>query len=659
MRLMESIRRKGHVGLWIFMVFMTISIFAGLGVGFNFNAGSRDQGPDQNSKQPKLDTKLSKTGAVMTVNGRPVSDKQFGIILANIKSQMNSSNADPWNEIYAYGYIINQMTQEEVLLGKAEELGATVSQADMDKARDDAITQYAKKSDAASGNIIGDLGQKIQDAREKKRAFMEFLEVSGFTQQEWEERVRRELLMDNTKKKLQEQADAKKKTLQEAKKKQVDDALAKGEAFADVAKKFSEDATADKGGDIGNWVGRGLLFDEKIANTVFSTPVNKMTEWFDIPAGFQRFEVYAKKEASGPEFEKEKPALIEKLKKDKGKDYKPTDEDIKKEYEAVKFRQILLKTTDEGAADTMVKDLIDKAVVEVNDPLMLAYQALIGDKLQPPASMNYDQLVQIAKNSDVDPGYDFTLIKTKLDKGRPAGAAPAPAADATKAAAPATPAADAAKTPGATDAKSTPAPAAGATDAAKPAETPAAEPKKIDMTPKAEEQPVPLYALAIGLLTKSLQDRGEQAGPGPYYMISKAYVNWLQDDKELKRQPINRDKARQDIAKMMDQAIKSLDYNSSAYALQGLNLAWLQKKDEAHKALDLAQKYAPQEPGDAWDMMLKAYQVLGDTDKEKQIKAISDKLRQEAFQKQINEMMQQQQSQGGGGQSTPIQIPSQ
>lgn len=667
MRLMEAIRRKGQLGLWIFIVIMAISVFAGLGVGFNFNfgnTGARERSADTSTKQSKLDPKLGKTGAVMTVNNRPVSDEQVGIILSDIRSRMNTSNADPWTEIYAYGYLINLMTQEEVLLGKAEELGVTVTQADLDQARNDDIAQFVKQQDKASGNIIGDLGRQIQDVREKKRAFMEFLEVTGLTPQEWEARKRRELLIDNTKKKLQEQADGKKKILQEAKKKQVDDALAKGESFAEVAKKFSEDATADKGGDIGNWVGRGLLFDEKIANAVFSTPVNKTTEWFDIPAGFQRFEIYDKKEASGPEFEKEKAQLIEKIKKDKGKDYKPTEEDIKKEYEAVKFRQILLKTTDEGAADKIEKELVDKAVVEVNDPLMLAYQALIGEKLQPPASMTYDQLVTIAKNSNYGKDYDFSLIKTKLDKGRPAGTAN-PEAAKSDGSTPAGTAVDDSKTAGATKTDATTEanteaskPEAGAAEAGKPAEAPKSEDKPAETTPKAEEAPIPLYALGIGLLTKSMQDKGEQAGAVSYYMISKTYVDWLQDEKELKRQPIDRDKARLEIEKDMNEAIKSLDYNASAYALQGLNLAWLQKKEEAVKALESAQKYAPQEPGDSWDMMLKAYQVLGNAEKEKQIKEISDKLRQAAFQKQIDEMMQKQQGQGGG-QSVPIQIPAQ
>ncbi len=649
MRLMETIRRKGRTWLIGFMVFFVISVFAGLGVGF-FTGNSGGGGKRDEPVNSPAAKKVVPEGAVMYVNGRPVSDKDFNDAYLNVRDNMKQSSTDPASALYAYGYMIRQLTTEGVLLGQAEELNATVTAADLEQARENAIAQYVKQDEQAKGNLIGDLGQKVSAVREKKRAFNEYLQRMAWTEEQWLERARRELLMDNAKKKLQEAADVEKKAAAEKKKGEVDAELAKGTKFGEVSKKFSEDATAAEGGDIGTWVGRGLMFDEAVADKVFSTPVGQVTEWFDIPAGFQKFEIYEKREASGAEYEKEKPQLIEKLKKDKGeavKDYVPTEDEIKKEYEAVKFRQILLKTTDEGAGDTKLNELIENANVEINDPFMLAFQALTGDKLQPVKSLSYDALVQIAKNSLAAEGYDYTLIKAKL--------APAPAESGVGTTDEiAAKAVEMAQDKYAPDAAADTAPEAAATDAAA-----TQQPKKIELKPEENKPPVPLYALAIGLLLKGLQDRGENAGYEPYYLIAKTYVDWLQDEEQLKLQPVNREQALLKIDECITRVVKSLEYNGAVFALQGLNLAWMNKPEEARKALEVAQKYAPQQPGSVWDMLKQAYEVLGDTEKVKQIQTISDGLYQEYFQKQFQQQMQQQQQQqGGGGQSVPIQIPA-
>jgi parvulin-like peptidyl-prolyl isomerase len=660
MRLMEAIRRKGNLLLKGFLIMFVISVFAGLGVGFySFSNRLRSLVPQGNEPELKdvggLVSGGKYAGAVMLVNGEPVTRSEYADVYQSLMDRVNALSKDPWEVMYVYGYLINQFTTEGVLLAKARELGVTVSSEDIAKAKQDAIASYVNKQEGKSGNVVSALGRKLGAFREEKRAYAEFLERTGVSEQQWESSTRRQVLLDNTRKKLQEQTDTKKKTAAEEVKKKIDASLAKGEKFAELSRQYSDDATASKGGDIGTWVGRGLLFDEKVADKVFSTPLGQITEWFDIPAGFQRFEVYDKREAQGPEFEAQKPKLIEKLQKEKGKDYKPADDDLKKAYEAVKFRQILLRTTDEGAADKAVGELAKAAKVEINDPYLLAYQALIGDKLQPPAGIDYDALVKIAKNSLAAPDYDFSVIKTKLAQAKPEEP---PASSA----APGAPAADAGAASKSAEAKG----AADGTVSAGGAKGAAADgkggtaPKRISLGAEtgdtaAPGKPVPLYSLTVGLLNDGLQRAGANAGALPYFLLAKTYSDWLGDDEQLKKQAIDRDKARQKIAEYLAQVVDMLDYNASAYAYQGLNLAWMQKKDEAVKALESAQKYAPREPGDVWDVMRKAYTVLGDEAKAKQIEELSTKLRQEAMQKRMQQAMQQQ----GGGQSTPIQIPPQ
>lgn len=661
MRLMEMIRRRGKLALMIFLGFFVISVFAGLGVGY-FNSNKMDPSRSQEiaaGKRPIVDPRAPDNAAVMFVNGRPVSDKEFNELFAAGMDRLQEGSDDPWNVVYVYGSLIEQLTTEQVLLGQAKELGVKVNAEDIDKAKADAMSRYVRDEDQQSGNLVGDLGKKLGEVREKKRAFGEFLERMGMSEQQWLERVQRELLMDNTRKKFQELADEKKKSAAEGIKQQVDAALAKGEKFAEVAKKFSDDASAAEGGDIGSWVGRDLLFDAAIADKVFATPKGQVTEWFDIPAGFQRFEVYDKKEAAGPDYEKDKPALIKKLKdaKPDEKDYTPTEDEIKKSYEAVKFRQIMLKTTDDGAGEKKLEELVKDAKIEINDPFMLAFQALTGDKLQPTATMDYDALVAIAQTAAVGKDYDFALIKRKLNKKNTpnADATPSVAEAAVAAAkeddAPAADATDAEMPAVEDDSGAADAPAA---DAATDGDQPAGEPRQIDMTPDTGE-PVPLYALAIGLFTKALQDLGGDANYLQYYFIAKTYSDWLQDDKNLAKQPVDRDKARQKIDECMQQVLKSQEYNAAVHALQGLNLAWLGKKEDARKSLELAEKYAQKKPSGMWQTLKKGFEVLGDTAKADEIQKLSDKLMQDYFQEQFSRQMQQQQ---GGGQSTPIQIPA-
>jgi parvulin-like peptidyl-prolyl isomerase len=663
MRLMEMIRRKGRLGLMIFLGVMAISVFAGLGVGFFSFGQNRDLGPRQSesSGEPQLVKGGEMAGVAMRVDGRDVSNKDFDAMVALAKERAGSLSDDPGMFLQLYGYIAGALVNEEVMLKKGEELNVTVSAADIAKAKDDAVAQYMAKTAPKTGNVLADLAGKLTTAREKSRAFSEFLERSGLSEEDWLAQTRRSLLLENMRKRMQELADEKKRREAEDKKKQIDGRLAKGESFAKLAMEFSDDPTAPKGGDIGTWVGRPMIYEAN-ADTVFSTPTGKITPWLDIPAGFQRFEIYDKKEASGPDFEAAKPKLTEQVISEKGKDYKPTEEDLKKAYGQIKFRQILLRATDDKSVDEELGKLTKDAVVEINYMYPLAHQALYETKLRPPAGTTYDALVKIAKNSAVGPGYNFTVIKTKLpetkEPAKPAeGAAGADAKAGAGADAPSSGKAGASNGAGASGGAASDAPsrgkaegdagaaqggAAGGGEGAKPGELP----REIDVPRPPESEPIPLYALAIGLLREALNERGSEAGYMPYFLIAKVYMDWLDDAQQLPRQEIDRDKARQEIEDAMAQVVKRNEYSGLAHALRGLNLAWLKRNDEAAKELALAQKYAPQKSGDTWMDIRKGYEKLGDAAKLVEVDKIIGSIQAKERQEMLQRMLQQQQ--GGG-----------
>jgi parvulin-like peptidyl-prolyl isomerase len=659
MRLMEMIRRKGALFLTIFLGIFIISVFAGLGVGFfNFNTTQQQQqanpaGKGRGAALLVEDKALADTA--LRVNGRAIDREQFSELLALVST--NNRSDDPSETMQAYIQTAGYLIREELVMAKGEELGVKVTDADLAKAKEDATSQFMQTEEEKKGNLLGDLAQKLGTARERRQAFEEYLQRNGLDATTWAHRAKRQLFIENTRKKLQEAADAKKALKSQERKAQVDAKLKEGLSFAEVAKLFSEDDNAAGGGDLNTWVAPGLLLED-VEKIVFATPKGQITDWIEIPAGWQRFEIYDVKQSTPEEIEKNKADLIKQI-RDKRKDdkYEPTAEELAASTKEVKARQILLKNEDSGAADTEINDMIKAATIEINDPVVLAAQALMDDKLQPPASMTFDELVKIAQTAAVGEGYDFALIQAKLDNGQPeataksdsatdgtdaaapsGAAAAAPATDAAATATPDTAAADAASTPATPD-------AAAAPDAAKPEEKPAS---KVDATQ-------PCYPLAIGLFNLSLQRNEESAGSFPYFMIGKIYTDWLALD-PAPGQPVDRQKARDAIEQQLERA-KGLDYNSLYYAMRGLNLAWLGQADKAKENLELAQKYAPQTAGPMWDFMRQGYEVLDDKDKVQQIDDLLTKLRQQQLQQMIQQQQQQQQQGGGGGGGMPIQIP--
>jgi len=656
MRLMEMIRKKGRLGLQIFLVVMAISVFAGLGVGHFIFGQNRDLAPRQSESkgEPQLVQGGEMAGVAMRVDGRDVSNKDFDAIVARVTENQHGLLDDPSHYLELYGRIAGELVNEEVMLKKGEELNVTVSAADIAKAKDDATSQFMAKTTAKTGNVIADIAGKLTTAREKSRAFSEFLDHSGLTEDEWLAQTKRSLLIQNVQKRMQELADEKKRKEAEDKKKQIDDRLAKGETFAKLAMEFSDDPTAPKGGDIGTWVGRPMIYEAN-ADTVFSTPVGKITPWLEIPAGFQRFEIYDKKEAQGPDFEAAKPKLTEQVISEKGKDYKPTEEDLKKAYEQIKFRQILLRATDDKSVNEELRKLTKDAVVEINYMYPLAYQALYEPTLQPPAGTTYDALVKIAKTAAVGPGYNFTVIKTKLpeakEPAKPAGGAAgtAGAGASTGAGGKAGAGGNAGASGGAASGASAAGkPEAGAAAAqggtASPGEgaKPGELPHEIEVPRPPESEPIPLYALAIGLLREALNERGSEAGPMSYFLIAKVYMDWLDDAQELPRQEIDRDKARQEVETALAEVVKRDEYSGLGHAMRGLNLAWLKKNDEAAKELVLAQKYAQQKSGDTWVDIRKGYEKLGDAAKLDEVNKIMVAIHEKERQEYLDRMRQQQ-----------------
>lgn len=681
MSFMESIRTKGQYFLLAFLVIFVVTLFFGLTGGNIFNP--RDLFRDKQDKQQingpsgrePLLTQDAGADVSMLVNSQPVKASIYDDFVRRFEDMLNGQKRDTANYLTAYGYAANAIADQEAKLQEAKRLGLTVTDADFAKAKRDASANFLSQDSKTTGNVVGDLVKDYNDARALKAAFAQYLETTGMTEQTWEAQIRRELLANKVKDAIKSRLDEEEKADLDKKKAEVDAKLAGGTSFAAVADEFSDDkAQSGKGGDMG-WVGWSLLQDGKQRDAIWAVEKGKVSDWIEVDAGWQKVEVYDKKVASGPDFDKEKPAIIKRL-KDTKKDqsgYEPTDDEIKHEYEQVALRQIMLRKNAQQKAYEEEDKLTKAAKVEINNAYALAWQALNGDKLQPPSAFGYDKLVELAKaNSAAAEGYDFSPIKAKLEKGQPVEAAEGKAeggeAGAAKAAEtsadakgdkPAGAETQAKGQDGATAggqaagggsaaATGDKAAQAGADGAEAAAKTDSA-PETVSMGAPAADASVPMYALAIALLTKGLADDNGAGANFAHYMIAKTYMDWMNDSARLKDQPIDREKARLAMEDHLKAAAESDNYNALVHAYRGLNLAWLEKKEDAIKSLDLALKYASDDDLNCFDTVRQAYEVLDDQAKLSELDQKLADIRQRKLQEMLNQSMREQAEKAGAG----------
>jgi peptidyl-prolyl cis-trans isomerase D len=90
-----------------------------------------------------------------------------------------------------------------------------------------------------------------------------------------------------------------------------------GKDFADLAKRFSEDPTASKGGDLG-WIAAGQL-PAPIEKTIFALAKGEVSDPVETPAGFQIFKAEDLKEEKTESLKEATPEIIKSLKAERAK----------------------------------------------------------------------------------------------------------------------------------------------------------------------------------------------------------------------------------------------------------------------------------------------------------------------------------------------------
>lgn len=191
-----------------------------------------------------------------------------------------------------------------------------------------------------------EVDERLKDLKDRfptKEEYQELLKANGLTEGKLRDLIREGLLVER----LQEQksqvtvtdeevaqayeqvqarhilfrADPNNETAMAAALKKANDVLGqirRGEDFAALAKRYSDDAgSSQDGGDVG-WFSRNDPFVQSFKDAAFALNVNQVSEPVKTEFGYHLIQVTGRKEASGEAFEKEKAGLREELSARKG-----------------------------------------------------------------------------------------------------------------------------------------------------------------------------------------------------------------------------------------------------------------------------------------------------------------------------------------------------
>ena len=154
----------------------------------------------------------------------------------------------------------------------------------------------------------------------------------------------------------------------------------------------------------------------------------------------------------------------------------------------------------------------------------------------------------------------------------------------------------------------------------------------------------------------AIQQDEDNVGWFPYYMTGRVYLDWLNDTDRHDSQPIDREQASKEIETNLARAAEGREYSYLLHAARGLNLAWLERREEALASLEATMRYAPRVSSNpAWETVREAYEVLDEQDKLEELDAMIAEYQQAEFQAMIEQAQTQQPE---GAQSMPFTIPA-
>jgi hypothetical protein len=123
---------------------------------------------------------------------------------------------------------------------------------------------------------------------------------------------------------------------------------------------------------------------------------------------------------------------------------------------------------------------------------------------------------------------------------------------------------------------------------------------------------------------------------------------------------LNREQARDEAEEYLSRATDMLDYSDVTYAKRGLNLAWLERPEEADELLQDALKYASRsDVTEVFDIVRTAYEVMENEERLEELEELTAEIRKRQLEAAIAQQEAQaaQQQQAAGEAEEPESSP--
>jgi foldase protein PrsA len=381
--IISYLRKNTSIIVWAFL-----GIFLIFGVFFTYGAFAPGLKPDQSRKDSKP---LANT---LRVDGVDVPTEIYNYKYVQFKQNYEAQSGQRMNNYVADLFLRSQsvdiFVSQELFLQEANKRNITADSAEITKAINEEKERIVGPERKAKAKGAKAKFQNVAADKEREDEFRGYLLRMGVTYETYKEMMKKDVIQRKTALAIGEELAKKEKGNLEKRAADMITRVNTGEPFENLARQFSEDeSTRENGGQLG-WIKRGTLF-EQFEKAAFSlAPGQVAPKPVETQLGFHIIKLIDKKTASGPEFEAEKPKIEARLIAAKKDDkYKPTDAEIKNEYEAILPAHILIKNKDaQQLAQEWVRKQISggKHKVEILDLELKAYRYLMRQYFEPGAA---------------------------------------------------------------------------------------------------------------------------------------------------------------------------------------------------------------------------------------------------------------------------------
>lgn len=382
LRTVEFIRRYGRTFMLVFSVMFLITVFYGLG---SYSLGGRGAVPEEKDKV----IQIGKAYSMDTLTFRRLyQDRMY-----RWRQVLPFAKVSPVQKLAVRKGVIDDAVDTYILSTEAKKKGIKVDRKEMEE-----VIRQDKSAQTLPVSTTGKEEEKITlvslikrwfKKDESQELFMTWVRAEYGSYPKYLESREALILSDKMQARLLEEIRT--QQLQEAKKKaeEILEKLQKGEDFATLAKENSDDfSSKNNGGDMG-WKKRNALPPE-VAEFAFSSPVGTRKLIQSGREGYHIVEILGRKEAKGPDFEKQRLKMKQEILTRKQQsarargDTSPpevSDLEIQQEYEEVHLRQILFRVSPEMKLEEKVQELRTQYPVRIYDDYYLYNQMMSQNRL--------------------------------------------------------------------------------------------------------------------------------------------------------------------------------------------------------------------------------------------------------------------------------------